>query len=704
MSDFTLATFKKRFPEFTNFCEQEGIGLVQFDVAGVYETKIIGFDNPQTPPWEVFPELQTMMENDDVLKHAMINRPLMKQRDVDGNFALATFNIGEMYSSANLNYDSLSSTLLKDYPTDNWGRSLGAEALGKLSVACTGIDWASRYKLGSTFGDKDDDFTVPMENARNTLFDVTDVAGVQEWVDEFGRLFGAHKRHKRRIMDDSGVITEEPGKIWLYKHDENNPSWSGVGNWWEGATTMSSLERVNHTTPTAAIAPDCRYAAVSFYIGGPGSNSPDSTNQLCKAYGAYPNVFTAIKQMSPSWYIELIVEIPLHTGPSDTEVFVSQDFFSAAFQKANPRYGSLNDSNANYNAKAAKQMYGGDIKVEINGTWRKLSEVPKSDHGSSVLNTNSRILPILGVPPKIHCGFVGVLSEEGILNCEVSMFKFSKSWLSEYLTGAFGRKLKTVNASVLTKEWPEDYPDQFAITNYAEGFTLTRSDIEATNVARRYKKLRENACKTDNFMQLDYIPGKTYASILDTVNRQGGCSAFGVYSTSSLVKAGVVKKTNTKVTVVKNTTKLTYDVTLPDGTKESAYYSGALATAETKAKALEYVGLAMSVAGVYPSTYASDLSVGADVKAELQKLTFEFANNGGRALQVVTTPTNQGGVTGKYHAAQSLSRNGFFFPEHMHAEQRVESILHSSAVTLKSVTSGNRIMNQFANSAYGSNI
>lgn len=700
MTTLTLDGFKKKFSDFSAKCEFEGIEFEEIKISGTYESTIIGFKNLNEFPWETNDEIKALMENDPVLKHAMINRPLFKMKDPKGRDVLSTFDVGQLSSSVNLRHTALTG-INTDIKSNTWSLDLSASMLSSLNKACKNVDWAAVRKGGFT-NSIDGPYDVDNLTSRNDMFDLTGIEAVEQWVNDNGRLFGVNERHSRVIKGEDGEEITVPGKIWLGKQDAFGISWTSSNEkWWQGATPMNKLANVRVSPLERAIAPDCRHASVSFYIGGKGSTGPDSTPMLENMYElASGNVFKDIPMMSSVWYIQLVVEIPLHSGPSDTAVEVSRDFFASQVQKPNVRYGNMVDTSANYLPLLAVHLYG-DLEVKIRNSWRKISAMPVKDHNVSAPASFDKIHPIIGVPPKLHSCFVGS-KLDGVFNSDVHMFKMDRDWLREYQIGAFGRKLKVLNADKLAQEWPENVPDQFCVTNYRHGFDLTREMIESTNVARRYKKARESACKTDNFMQLTYADGVTYKTIVDNIQRQGGITSFGVYSAASLVNAGDTIVQGVIVDVKKSTDGNSYEMTTDGKTYTSSLFKTASATEESKAKCLEWVGCAIGTGGIWPSTWTTDLAVPADVSSAILSEGSSEAFGGGRGLQVVVTPSNLGGTTGMYHSATSLSRNGFFVPDLMAEEQRIESILHSSVVTIKSINSANRIFKQFCNSAYSS--
>lgn len=677
-----LEQFKKRFPTIHDKLILEGITLSELELSGLVESNLIGFRTTGAAPWELDPELRSLIEKEAVLKPALSTRPLFKQRLPDGSVAHATFEVGELFTSKNLKKDANDARLMK-----TWSLALTAAMMDALIDVLKPALSMSHVKY--MWGNATD---TPVTSAqKGVICDITDVPGIDGFLETWGSYMGVHARHSRN---------GQKGKVLLQLDDNSlSANYTSSNTGWSGKQPADTLATQFGSSPLLdACAPDCRFAA--WHANKPivGSNVFPPTQSFIEMYGFDNTIYTAVGLQAGSQNNFLLaVEIPFHDAETDTIIRSTTDFFAESFQALNGRY--TNENFLNWNTKFKKNIalaVHGDIDCNLRGAVRKLSVFPESGHLNVAPLSFERFYPLVGCAPKTHVMYAGTATDKGVM-VDRHAVQITRDWLAEYLSTGFGLKVKKLAASKVNADWRIDLPVNFSIYQIAEPLNLTKEEVQATNLARQYKRAREQACKTDNFMSLQYANGKSYQQIVDQVTRQGGLNVFGFYSQRAAVVAGK-RETRTSRT---NVTRSAYDYTCQTGSASAVVipFSGPLATEETKANAFEYVAMAIYSGGNYPASYPTDLSIAADVVAQLDQAR-KVESEQTLGATIVTTPDNLSGSTGAYHTISAIERNGFLPVDFVASEQATEMKLHAAVVTSASSQSLLSILKQFQNSEY----
>lgn len=427
-----------------------------------------------------------------------------------------------------------------------------------------------------------------------------------------------------------------------------------------------------------------------------------STKDLVDAFGISGLSLPA--SSSPHGYACLVVEVPLTASPGTYTGVITNDYFSGGCVMATNRYfdapaiGVYNYSMVNFSPSLSKIVYG-DQSIMFKGQIRKIWDYPATKHGS-IEGKALKFYPILGVPPKEHALFIGnctpVEGKPSSFDIECALFQIERDWIDTYQTTAHGSKLKPLAASRVAEEWSKDLPPYVNLAFYNTTFKVTSEDVKSTNIARRYKKAREDACKTDNFMSLEYAGGQTYRDCVNSMSLNG-LSVVSCYADLSLKTHAVRSEREAVVSVVVEHPNYSCTVGSSPAVKLPVYSAGV--TTEDLNTALEYVSRAILSGGRFPSDWKETLKVSKSVSDEINNLMKDVSVGG--VVSVVSTPSYLSGATNVYHTLEAIKISGFLVPHLMDKEASVDALLYNSLPGMRKLnTSLRSIINQFSNSSY----
>lgn len=695
MAKMTIANFKARFAEVASRLDSEGVELVTLPVTGAYETELLGFWTKGAAPWDLDPTLAALMESDDVLKNAMTSRPLFYStvplgfyKDVGSVDALSTFDAGNLFNNTNLSCSNVGNFV----SARTIARSAGLQMLGDISDILR--DAENQPKLRVSVNGQDlaslsvpaDPTVFPAQGKNLHILDVTDLTGMDQYIETYGTLMGVRSRAVRMLADG----TRQKGKVFLMTASN---AMSGLcPSSLKSDSTLElddgALTRSNHAA--AFVAGDVSYVIQWFprYLNSAAASEAAAIK--CVPY-----------EKGQDWFA-LVIETPLAEQNSIWCGIINGAGWGGGHTMLNTRYNTQSPTTIDYTPGSFKsslcKLIYGDVDVMFRGEVRKLWDFPAVNH-SAIVGKRSYFYPLIGMPPQIHSCFLGVRDPNGPgFTAHEWLIQVDRDWVVNYQTSAYGRVLKKMSADKVKEEWPDTLPSKLSISFFSQPEKMTEEDIKRTNLARRYAKSRDQACKTDNFMTLEYAKGETYRDVLNKILRTGGVYATMNYTESTLVAPAQRTEMQSVVNVAKVDT--TYECTINATEKVVIPFSGATSSDATREECLVYVSRAIVSGGKYPNTYATDLAVPPSVVTELNTLKAE-SKMGDTVITGVTTPGFVSGTTNLYHTYTAIPVSGFTVPNILGSEQRVDALLYSSlSGNVKTISSMRSIMSQFANSNY----
>lgn len=117
---------------------------------------------------------------------------------------------------------------------------------------------------------------------------------------------------------------------------------------------------------------------------------------------------------------------------------------------------------------------------------------------------------------------------------ELFATKVTKAWYEEYYQTGFGLyqpRNSNIRANVL-KQWNDLKFEELGVCCDAVYSTISPNIVYDTDLARRYRKAREQACKDNDWLQRPFMTGVTYGDVRQAIVNSPKLSAF--YSVSSI--------------------------------------------------------------------------------------------------------------------------------------------------------------------------
>lgn len=680
MAEITSQSFVNRWPNISEKLALEGIEISEISLKGAINSRLIGVWTSGVAPWDTDPELADELAADPILKYALSTKS-MKRNIVNGKDSIGTFGAGNLAVNKLVAKRNLPLHSSNGYVP--WGRLKGAEAF---KMVCSIMrEVTAAHKLADSY--------------EFESYDITEIAHKHD--SQFRSLIGAGAKHTR--VTESGL---SEGKVFAFVGD--------ITTLETGLSLMDTLREINVSHFNNSIAGDARYAALIVdTMWNRKTTGEDSTERLAHAvdedgielaYGNGP-------YSRHRFQVAIVYEVPPHDGPTDAVFFVDRNFASFEIPVPNPRYTSERSAGVivreTANVTHISQLYG-NIKILLNGSMRDVTDLP-SGLVTSDPHVGQTFHPLIGFLPQADFCFVGSNTVEDAdsfvnsciteLNVAEMYVQVSRDWLSNYHTGAYGRKLKPLASDRLNEEWVEELGNYLCLTYLDQVFTLSRDDVLNLPLARRYKKAREDACKTDNFMSLDYVEGKSYTSLVNSIQARGGSNLFASFSDLQVTEQYAllefvkeyksVTKDGTKYTLLSSDDQveeldLSLETSVPENLDFQKFQSNLM---------LCYVNDL-----VLPDSWVIDFSISDDVLAELkeQRLRAHGGDNrivmfsGGTFLSSSSYTSNL--------MPNAISLNGFYPKHRMEGEVKTQALLYTEACTRKSAQSMLSIIKQFLNS------
>lgn len=666
-----LAQFKKAYPKTSQFMDDQGLPLTVLEVSGAIDTNIICVKSRDSSA------LQNLNLPEDVAKEFKLStdfakiRPLCAMSSAQSDF-LTTFSLGELYSSMRIG--ATTDELIKRQEFVPLDRAFAAELTMKLHRKLKAIKGRAPTLMMDYLGVKQTQAAA----ATHFMFELDHDAD-SEVVDLAKGIFGLDNmprslngRALRVFLCASNTTGFLDGTYYALPDQE-----------WELRPNCFS----------DVLAPDVRYVAINTVISSDRTTyAPVGTKEYAAKIGYNDGIVELGGQQMES--VELILEIPFHEGPSDTNVVIGHSFENRFLNRASSRFESnigpvdVTASAQTMNRAGITALYP-NVVFEINGVKGGITAFPESLlnlRGSSV----EWFLPLVGVPPYAHLCLVGSLSEsQDAMICNTMHFKADSEWFVQYQLTGFGRKLKPLAAARVSDEWPKD-ASNVTCSVYSETMSVTEEEVKSLRIARKYKKHREDACKTDNFMTLDYVQGVTYRAACEKTKQLNVLCAFDNIGVNKIIVSSGATATLKKSSGV---------YTLTENGVVSTYKLSTISESD-KSKLAAIASEIYLFGGVLPSTWQTDLGVSPEVLADLDAFKFEIKHNNGAKHWVFDEPINIKANTSVMNTVNAFSRNGFLNLDTMTEEDRILAKLHSAvctSVTSKSITS---ILKQFWNDDY----
>lgn len=678
MAEINKLSFASKWPAISAMLEREGIELSEILLKGVVDSRLVGIWSDGVAPWDTNVELSDALAADPVLKYALSTRS-MKRGIVNGKDSIGTFGAGNLAVNKLVAKRDLPLRASNGYIP--WGKQTAALAF---KVVCSIMREVTAENILA-------------QSSAVDSFDVTDIAHKHD--SYFRSLIGAGTEHYR--VTSAGV---EKGKVFAFA-----VSSGGYGDM--DLDDEDTLKKLTVSQFNNSIAADARYAAliVNTTAGRTtvGKANPRALAQSVDEDGVRlttdGGLYTATR-----YQVAIVYEVPPHDGPTDPVFYVDRDFYSFEIPVPNPRYTTERAAGVTVretaNVDHIAQLYG-DIEVLLNGSMRRVTEVPaglivNDAHVGKTFHT------LIGFPPQADFCFVGtdiVNDVQAFVNNPLTeltvselYLQINRAWLSNYHTGAFGRKLKPLASDRLNAEWTEELGSYLCLSYLDDVYTLSRDDVLNLPLAQRYRKAREDACKTNNFMSLDYIQGKTYTSLVNSIQTRGGSNLFASFSDLQVTEQYALTEFVKEYTGVTKSGTI-YTLTSSDGVVESIDLS--LENSEIELEDFQSNLMLCYVNGLtLPSAWKTDFSIGEDVLAELEEQRLNAYGGDNRVVMF------SGGTflsSSSYTAnlmPNAISLNGFYPKHRLVGEVKTQALLYTEACTRKSAQSMMSIMKQFLNS------
>ena len=703
----SVEDFKVKFPAFSKKLDSEATKISSIKLSAPFESEVIGIWTQGAAPWDLDPELRTIMEGDKVLALGLANRPLQLQllpnviiNESDSSinrceYALGSMDFGRLFVNNDIEFHNSNAS---QYAA-NTSRTWGAEFVGDFEKMVLADPSGLVFKAG---GDSVSSLTAQQQSHDYfRIFDVSELDGINEFIDKYGLMMGVRARHRRLNADGTTSL----GKVFLmtasYSMSGNVPSTtSSDENYGYDRSVLYDKVFVESNHANAFIAGDASFVSQwfpSIYYPTSKQSTKDLTN-LFKIVG-----LQLPASASPHADACLVVEIPLTPSPGTYNGVITSDYFSGGQVMPTNRYfitkaGEYAGQLTPFSPNLAKIVYG-DRSVMFKGQTRKIWDFPITNHGS-IEGMSLKFHPLIGLPPKEHNLFLGNCAPQdgkvSDFDIECALFQIERDWIEEYQLTAHGSNLKPLAASRVKDEWSESLPPYVNIAFYNTTFTVTSEDVLSTNIARRYKKAREKACKTDNFMSLEYASGVTYRDCVNSMSHNG-LSVLSCYSDLALKAHAQRSQRETVVSVVVNYPNYSCVVGSAPAVNIPVYSSDA--TSEMLNEALEYVSSAILSGGKFPNDWKKTLKVSEEVTLELEELMRDVSIDG--AVTLVTSPSYLTGSSTAHHNLEAIKVSGFLVPHLMQKDARVDTLLYNSLPGMRKLnTSLKSIINQFSNSNY----